>query len=160
MEIKSGEVLYSWYSKPNHSLNSLKSDSFVPNHVKKNFVENYANRVDSRCSTVALKRAASQQLRKRLERNGFKNIPSLTKAKNKPKRDKDNAVLLELEFVSDRCNRKINKIVEKYDFKIKIASKPAKQLKHCFGGRPDIKKHEHCDICNSLPDRFRREEKF
>ena len=159
LEIKSRNVTYSWYTKPGHSQNSLRSDSFVPNHVKTNFVNNYVNAVNKKCSSDVLRERANRQLCQRLKQNGFKNIPGPKKNKISEKQ-KEKATLLELEFISDSCNRKINKILKKYDFKIQLASKPAKYLKHCLGEGPHFKKHENCDLCFNLPDRFRCDDRF
>ena len=97
----------------------------------------------------------------RLEKNGFYNIRSMHKqpCKNKNKND-EIATILQLNFVSDRCNRRINKILKKYNFKIKLASKPAKFLKHCLGRSTQIKKHDNCEVCRILPESFKCDEKF
>ena len=68
--------------------------------------------------------------------------------------------MLQLDFINDSCNRKINKIIDKYDFEIKLASKPAKQLKHCFNKRPPCQKHDNCEVCLSLPDTICCDDKF
>ena len=49
ISIKQERVDYWWYSTPRHSQNTLKNDSFVPNHVKKNFSNNYLKEVDEKC---------------------------------------------------------------------------------------------------------------
>lgn len=50
-------------------------------------------------------------------------------------------------------NRKINKTIKKYDFKIKLRSKPSRQLKQCHNKTPHAKKMN--DVCFNLPDKFR-----
>ena len=70
IEINQNRVDYSWYEKPCHSQNSLKQDSFVPNHVKKNFVTNYMERVRNRCSNPKLENAAVAKLKHKLKKNG------------------------------------------------------------------------------------------
>ena len=68
IEIKQGKIEYSWFEKPCHSQNSLKKDSFVPNHVKSNFVSNYIKRVENRCSHKKIKNAALTKLKNKLEK--------------------------------------------------------------------------------------------
>jgi len=68
--------------------------------------------------------------------------------------------MLQMDFVNDSCNRKINAILKKYNFKIKLASKPAKYLKHCLGGWYPTKKHDNCNVCQKLPERFRCDDRF
>ena len=114
----------------------------------------------SKCSSETLKKKANQKLRNRLEQNGFRKIPLLENLKSKPKKEIKNATLLELEFISDSCNRKINKLLKNYDFNIKGISNPAKFLKHCFGGGPKTFKHDNCEVCFSLPDHFICDDKF
>lgn len=57
----------------------------------------------------------------------------------------------EVDFISDTCNRKINKIMNN-DFKIKLISKPGKQLNQCLNKTPPTKKNEIYDVCSNLPD--------
>ena len=160
IEIKQGKIEYSWFEKPCHSQNSLKKDSFVPNHVKSNFVSNYIKRVENRCSHRKIKNAALTKLKNKLGKNGYRNIITKPKIKRKTE-DKRNekATILQLDFISDSCNRKINKILNKYDFNIKIVSKPAKYLQTLIGKSSNMKKHDHCEVCVHLPVRFRCDDK-
>ena len=101
-------------------------------------------------------------LKNRLNKNGHLNIPSPNEIRSK----KNNAFstgkppVLVLNFINDRCNRKINTIIRKYDFKIKVANKPAKQLRHCFSSRSQVKKHDNCKVCSSLPLLYRCDDNF
>ena len=115
--------------------------------------------MNSKCSSDTLKKIANHNLRNRLEKNGFRKIPRATEQKKKTNKEAK-STFLELEFINDRCNRKINKILQKYDFNIKVVSKPAKFLKHCFGGGPQSLKHDNCEVCFKLPDRFTCNDKF
>ena len=157
--IKQSKIDYWWYSKPRHSQNSLRYDSFVPNHVKRNFIKNYVNEVDKKCSTSELKREAQQKLKTRLGNNGYSKLP---KPSSEPKKNQteENATMLQLDFISDSCTRKINKIIKKYDLKIRLVNKPAKFLKHCFSRKPFCRKHENCEVCYNLPKEYCCDDKF
>jgi hypothetical protein len=160
-QIKENKIEYSWYVKPCHSENSLKQDSFVPNHVKKNFVTNYVSNVDRKCSNDKLKAEAQSKLRKRLNKNGFTKIPRTGhRPKNKRVLKTENRTIFQMDFLSDRCNRKVNKIIQKYDFNIQLASKPAKYLKHCLGSQQINKKHDDCEVCSKLPESFKCDDRF
>ena len=92
-------------------------------------MSNYIKRVENRCSHKKIKNAALTKLKNKLEKNGNRNIITKPKIKRRTE-DKYNekATILQLDFISDSCNRKINKILNKYDFNIKIVSKPTKYL--------------------------------
>ena len=157
--VNDGSIDYAWYEKPCHSQNSLKRDSFVPNHVKTNFVRNYNTNVVNKCSTTELKKEASLKLQRKFEKNGYRNCNFIRNRHKRPK-NTEKATILQLDFINDRCNRKISGILKKYDFKIKLASKPAKFLKHCFGGARQNGKHDNCEVCRSLPTHFNCNDKF
>ena len=50
--------------------------------------------------------------------------------------------------------------MQKYDFKIKLTSKPGKYLKHCLRSQPPHKKHDDCEVCNMLPGGFKCDDRF
>ena len=111
IEIQSNKIEYSWFEKPCHSQNSLKSDSFVPNHIKKNFVSNYVKRVENRCSNQEKKNAALTKLEEKLKINGHNRLTTKTDPTKKVKFD-DKATILSLDFISDSCDRKVKKILK------------------------------------------------
>ena len=160
IKVKHGRIEYSWFEKPCHSQNTLKKESFVPNHVKCNFVSNCFKRVENRCSHINIKNAALTKLKKKLEKNGYRKFKTKLKINKKTEEDNEKAAILQLDFISDSCNRKINRILNKYDFNIKLVSKPAKYLKQTLRRSPDMNKHDHCDVCDHLPDRFRCDDKY
>lgn len=162
IKIGQNKVYYTWFTKACHSEISLRKDSFLPSHVKNNFVKNYVNEVDKKCSSVELKKVAHYNLKNRLNKNGHDKIPSPNEARRKKNITFSNSKpsILVLNFINDRCNRKINKIIRKYDFKIKVANKPAKQLRHCLNLRNSLKKHENCKVCSSLPPYYRCDDRF
>ncbi|MEL7308212.1 MAG: hypothetical protein AAGK05_10325, partial [Pseudomonadota bacterium] len=158
--INRNKIDYWWYSKPCHSQNSLKFDSFVPNHVKRNFVKNSVNEVQKKCSSSDLQNAALKKIQKRLTENGHRKIPQDSFEPKKKNGNKTNGVILQLDFINDTCSRKINKIIKKYDFRIRLTNKPAKPLKHCFNKRNVCKKHQNCEVCDSLPEQYVCDDKF
>ena len=67
------QIQYKWYVKPCHSDNSLRYESYVPNHIKTNFVRNSIRSVDKKCFSEYLRTEARKKLDCRLKKNGFKN---------------------------------------------------------------------------------------
>ena len=150
-------IEYWWYTKPCHSSNSLKRDSFVPNHVKHNFVQNYIKNVDDKCSNEILKTEAQSKLQNRFMANGFYDTKKRQTRRKKMENNEYN--ILQLDFISDACNRKLRDIIKRYDFKIKVVSKPFKYLKDCLR-KNENQKHENCSICKILPRGFKCDDRF
>ena len=64
-------IEYSWFTKPSHSNNSLRQDSWVPQHVKTNYVKNAIANVNQRCSKETLQHKCLQKLNERFHKNVF-----------------------------------------------------------------------------------------
>ena len=67
-------ISYTWYSKDCHSQNTLKPDSWVPKHVKINFLSNSVREVAKKCSNKEMKDRALNKLNERFKVNGYKNV--------------------------------------------------------------------------------------
>ena len=65
-----------------------------------------------------------------------------------------------LGFVSDSCDRKIKQLIKKYDVPVSLISRPNKYLSQCFNDSVPHNKHDNCDICNLLLDKFTCEDKY
>ena len=151
--IKKQEVKYTWYSKECHSNITLKPDSWLPRHVKTNFVTNRVRQIALKCSDDKMQSAAFKKLKQRFRTNGYKNVnfQKIIRHKNKTP-ELNNFVLLQTGFINDRFNNKIHKILKHYDLPIKNISKPHYKISQCLGPIKKKEKHANCDICNRLPE--------
>ena len=88
------------------------------------------------------------------------NIFLKNKNRNKQNQEKEKINLLQLDFISDSCNRKIYNIIKKYDFKVKVVSRPSQYLKDCLRKKLRQAKHNNCALCSLLPESLRCDDKF
>ena len=70
----------------------------------------YVGSVEEKWSNEELKRAAHEHLRDKLKNNGYRKIPKPNIPRRQPNRQKENTTLLQIDFISDSCNRKIAKM--------------------------------------------------
>ena len=155
--INDQSIRHTWYSKNSHSEITLKPDSYLPKHVKANFVVNSVRQVAEKCPNIAL-----GKLDRRLYKNGFKNVnfEKILKGKNKNKPNKcDDPVFLQTIFINDRFTKNVNKIIGHYNFPVKVISKPNKKLSQCFIAKKRTK-HVNCKICDHLPDKYRCDDRY
>ena len=157
------KIKYSWFTKVDHSGITLRKDSWLPSHVKNNFVKNSVFQIEKRCSDTASSKHALDTFRKRLNQNGyhFTDLPKLSnKLVRKHEGEKIFKTCLTLDFVSDRCINRINKIISKYDFPTQVVSKPAQTLRQKLMHRTNKDKHNNCVLCSSLSPNFKCDDKF
>jgi len=154
-------IRFTWYTKECHSEIILKPDSWLPRHVKLNFVANSVRQVAKKCSDSEMKSVALETLGRRLKSNGYNNInfEKILDRPRYPKKDED-CVFLQTNFINDRFNKRINQIVHQYNFPVKIISKPNKKLSQCFRDTLIKTKHENCNTCRSLPDNYNCNDRF
>ena len=69
-------------------------------------------------------------------------------------------MFLNLDFINDRCIRKVSKLIKKYEMPVKAVYKPASWLSSCLSGRQYVQKHEDCEVCNRMPNRYGCEDRF
>ena len=155
-------VEFKWYSKNSHSNITLRKDSWLPQSVKSNFISNSIKQVKEKCSSTEEGTIAFQKLKDKLIRNGYKNKD--ISGHNKSRRNTTSAsvsdhVFLQMDFINDRCARKINKIMKKSDFPIKLTNIPANNLVGLFKENRK-KKHSNCEICDRLPDNYTCDDRF
>ena len=154
ISIANNQIKYELYRKDCHSGNTLHYDSWVPSHVKTNFIKNSYTYVEKRCSTHESVRKNKNKMTKRLRRNGFNQSYSkhtssdnTTKIGNKNKNK--NSVNLKLDYINDSTNRKLNRLADKYDLPINLVSKPGRQISSCFNYRNNL--HNcNCNLCGII----------
>ena len=159
--IEDKKIDYGWYSKPCHSDNSLQSDSWLPRHMKINFLCNYVRNVAEKCSSAANRKIAFQKLKSRLAKNGYKNFDpeKLSMSANTRKKDCENQVFFKLDFINDRHRKRINNVLSKYNWNIQLVTQPAKNLKQCFKLQ-NKNFHDNCDICKIIAPKFNCQNRF
>ena len=109
------KICYEWYSKPTHSEITLHKDSWLPQHVKNNYVHNSIRRISSRCSSLPPKHKSILKFHNRLRKNNYKNCELKPRTERRPKnRHNENNVKFSLYFINDSCNRKLNRLIKKY----------------------------------------------
>ena len=156
--IENNQIQYKWYSKPNHSGICLRKDSWLPHHIKDNFVGNSRRYVSERCSNPNEEVAALDIMNKRLSENGFK--PYQNNRKIKPLDKPPNWINLSLDFVSDSCNRKMNKLKRKYGLPMRITARPGKRLQNTIKSKIDNKDFCQCDICKQIGPKYNCNDKY
>lgn len=161
--INNGRIDFTWYSKPCHSENTLRRDSWLPSYVKNNFLKNSVRNVAAKCSSADYRECALKRLKDRFVKNGFKNVDYnkiLSKNENKSELNTDTKMYFQLQFLGDTYTKKINKLFRKYDFPVRPTFEPSKKLSQCL--RPPTKriKHDNCEICTKLPDNHNCNDRF
>jgi len=155
--IEDQAVQYKHYSKEISSGNCLNKSSWVPNHIKTNFVMNSLNTAERRCNTASEKIIAVDKAKEKLKKNGYSDKDMCHTYKNENKRRnrvKKRTCNLKMPFVSDSLNRKINSLVRKYDLNVNVVNSSSKKLKDVLNAKKNRNKHEKCDVCDSLPNEF------
>lgn len=158
VSIVNSKVKYEWYSKPTHSDITLQKDSWLPQHIKNNYIVSTKDRIANRCSSSTLKEAAISRFHDRLLKNNYSNSDFSKKKTVVQKNDTHNSnnqndVKLVLNFVTDSCNRKINRLIKKFDLPVTLISKPDSTMSQYFY-RKRSQKHVDCGLCESLDDKF------
>ena len=125
--LNNNQLEYKWYTKDMHSGISLNKQSWLPHHIKTNYITNSKKTVTERCSDQNYHTEAIAKLHRRFKNNGFTNRDIAVRPKNK-NRSNDNHVTFKINFVSDTCNRKLNKLIKECDLPIKLVNKPGPTL--------------------------------
>ena len=141
----------------------LKNDSWVPSSVKANFIRNSINLVSDKCSNDHLQNEALARLEKRFQANGYykREVTAGLKKKSHIKKvNNSKTSCLILDFVSDSLKRKVNKIIQKYDFDVRLINKPGKSLTQAVSCNSRTKNSCDCNICKELPPKYKCSDRF
>ena len=133
---------------------------WLPHHVKTNYIKNSQNDVARKCSDQSKKDEALSKLNHRFKKNGFTNREIATKSSNKTKISNNDFVPCKINFISDACNRKLNKLIKQCDLPIKLISKPAPTLQSVVKNKQENNKHSDCRLCALLPNNFACSNRF
>ena len=160
--IEDQRVRYTWFTKNCHSNIILKPDSWLPKHVKINFIENSIKQVAKKCSDPEEKTVALKKLNNRLRSNGYKNVnfQKILNKKEKDRQEDKEQVFFKTNFINDSFNKKINKILRQYNFPVKVVSEPNKKLNQLLRPVHKKTKHDHCLPCSFLPDKYTCNDRF
>ena len=152
-------VQYTWFEKTVHSGNALRNDSYVPSHIKHNFVNNTIQYVRNRCSNEQEFNEARIKLEKKFKNNGFKYQHS-RKRKRKQKTMRKNNSYLKIKFINDKLDRQIKSLMNKYEITANLVSTPNTTLYNALKDKQVSKRHENCNICQKLPERYSCNDRF
>ena len=157
--VEGNGILYERYKKEIDSGNSLKQNSWLPNHVKTNFIRQSFASVHARCAPSLSEDMKDRQIKEckvALTTNGFSHIEvnkALSKTNNFKLNNKKNFPVLKLPFVSDSLTRQINACIKKHNLNVRLVNTGNKKLRHVFKPRT-VSKHVDCNVCNKLPEAF------
>ena len=125
--------------------------------MKTNFIANSVQQVAKKCSDPEEKSVALNKLVNRLRSNG--NFQKILKPKYNSREEKEQ-VFFKTSFINDKFNRKINKILQQYNFPVKVVSEPNKKLNQVLGPIHKKTKHDHCLPCSYLPDKYNCNDRY
>ena len=95
---------------------TLRKDAFLLWHVKQNFISNRFQSIAECCNDDIRKQENISEFQSFLIDNGYyKNHCREAKPKKKQRKPKPHKIVnFKLPFVNDRCNHKVNKLIDKY----------------------------------------------
>ena len=157
--LQDNRLRYKWYVKNMHSGISLNKDSWVPKHVKTNYVRNSKKYVVEKCSDQETRNEALCSLNRRFKQNGFTNRDISCKPNNRNE-VKGNYLPFKINFISDSCNRKLNKLIKQCNLPVKLVSKPGPTLANILKNKMKSPKHTDCRLCNLLPNNLSCNDRF
>ena len=113
--------------------NCLNKSSWLPNHIKTNFVSNSLKTAENRCNLEKHKQEATRNVKAKLKKNGYNEKDFYVKHKgNTAEIEKSRTCTFLLPFVSDSLNRKIKSLIRKYDLNVRLVNHSSKKLKDLF----------------------------
>jgi hypothetical protein len=165
INIRDNYVVYKWFMKDFHSLNSLNKYSHISSSCKFNFITNRIKSVQRRCNTEDGLKISLFKLTTLFKHNDFNDNDIANawshiykqKSTNKKQNTKTNYTrnnLLSLPFISDRANRKINKAIIKNKLPITLINIPGRKLKTFGRLQNSSDKCIDCTICDLLPNSY------
>ena len=111
-----------------------------------------------------MKKIAFKKWHRRFHNKGYRNVNFEKILKQTPSNRNDqnsDLVLLQTDFINDRFNKKINKILKQYNFPIRNISKPNKKISQRLAPPSTSSlKHKNCEICDLLPEKNSCTESF
>ena len=158
--IENENIHYNWFEKPYHSGTALRKDSYVPSHVKSNYLKNTVEYVQKRCSSEAAFENSKNKLDKKFRQNGYKTYRTFRNRKNKSVHKKRNPNILKMKYINDKTSCKIRTLIKKYDLPVNLVDIPNSNLYSSLQNKPKHNKHENCTVCDWLPSKYTCKDKF
>ena len=151
---KNKQIEFSWFQKQCHSGITMQKDTFIPHHIKNNFVESRLKDIRDLCSSENLFRISSNKFTEQLKHNGFKQT-DFTKQKGRKNKkqnlpDYKKQPCLSLPFINNKCDKKIRQLLKKYNMKGNLVSKPNNSLEKHLKNRKKKNNTCTCDICTKI----------
>ena len=151
IKIDNGNIKYSWHHKQCHSNIALRKDSFLPRHMKSNYIRNSFNTISNRSSDEEIRNENLADFDKILEQNAYSmHERQIDTAKKSFKTTNENDINFKIPFVNDQCNRKIKKLIKKYKLPIKLINEFGHQSASHLGNNKGYRKDCPCNVCKDL----------
>ena len=166
VKVDNNQPVLSYYRKECHSDIWLDKSSFIPSHVKRNFLVNKFKTIRSNSSQDNLYEDSKKESYVILRNNGFSHheISTAEKSLSKEKKSNNqnkNQFNLKLPFLGDRCTRKINRLITKYDIPIRLINMPGKKLAHNLNKKPNTEVNAcNCSVCITLKNKEKCTDRF
>ena len=94
-----------------------------------------------------------RKLDKQLLKNSYKLNSNKKMWKNEKKlQDMSESIIWKCDFINDSCNRKLKRLIKKYNLPINLVNKHAKYLKQSVSTPSRNSEHDKCDICRMTPN--------
>ena len=160
------KIKYSHFQKVCHSGILLRKDSFVPRHIKTNFLKNNIRKVREHTSSETEYPNKLNEVIDKFKRNQYtsteieKIIQTINKdgKTNHKKNSKvDKVFNFRLPYISEACNRKIKNLINKYKLPIRIINKLGLPLHTGLNNKQDKNKYrctDSCNICKNLQNKY------
>ena len=117
--------------------------------------------VKKRCNTEFGRIKSMEKLESKLQNNGFSTKNKRKhKSKRKRKEKNKNLAFFKLGFVNDKTDRKIRKLIHKYDLPVTFVSSSNQNLHQALKNKQEKKKHKNCFVCDLLPNKVKCTDRF
>lgn len=151
-------VDYIWFQKLEHSGKSLRYDSYVPSHIKHNYMKNTVQQVKNRCSSEDNFELAMTKLKRNFDYNGFRYRN--TKKQKRKQYDKETKTYFKIKFVNDKFDRQVRSLLNKYSIPANLISCPNTNLANTLKTKNNKQKHDDCNLCDKLPEKYICNDRF
>ena len=151
LKVVDDKVQYSWYQKPSHSKIMLRKDSFLPPHVKSNFIKNRMINIKNRCNDDFYLKESLSKFSEILKTNGYTDRDFRLKnyKRNRKQENPKDKCLFKVPFISSKCNKEIRKAIDKYNLPVKMVNEFGKQSATQLSNKSENNICT-CDICSQL----------
>ena len=153
-------ISFSWFQKTCHSGITMQSDSYVPEHIKNNFVQSRLKDIQSLCSTEEHYVKSRNKFLNQIEKNGHKKKTFRQPNNKKKKIDDKIQPNLILPFINNQCHRKLRKLMNKHKLRGNLVSQPNKTIASYLKPKNDNRNTCDCEICRKIGPKYMCTDKY